>query len=328
MGENMLFFLEIKIKVLVSILLSFIFSFFINKKLIKHLTKRKIFNTVRSEIASSKKEQTPLFGGLSFLISLHLCLIIIDYHIYLAKDILILILVSSIYFILGFIDDYLKVYKHNYKGLNALIRTLFELFSIFIFLKYFYIDNLNPLSIHLFNGKYIYIGSLIFILVPLIIYGGSNAINLTDGMDGLLTYLYLFSLLPLIFICLINAYYNFLIYLFSLYGALLAFLRFNLYPAKIFMGDTGSLYLGSTYLIICFLLRSEYLIPISSLIYIIEAISVIIQVISFQLFHKRVFKMTPIHHHFKLSGVSEYKIVFIFTLIGLFSLILSLGVIL
>lgn len=323
----MLFFLPMNAKLILTILFSFCISYITNKFLINYFKKREKYQIQRDEIKDNEKSKTPIFGGISFCVSLLLTLLFVDYNIFLNRQIQILIIVSIVFFFVGFIDDYLKVFKKSYKGLNALVRTLIELAAIFYFIKYFYLDNLNPLVFHLFNNYQWYLGSLMFIIVPLILYGGTNAINLTDGMDGLLSYLYLFSLLPLIFICLINQYVFLLYYLFALYGAIIGFMRFNLKPAKIFMGDTGSLYLGINYLLIAFLLRSEYLIPISSIIYIIEAISVIVQVFSFQVFNKRIFKMSPLHHHFSLSGVKEWKIVFMFTLLGLLSLIISLGLI-
>ncbi len=323
----MLFILPNKVKAILAIFLSFFLSLIINKFLILYFKKKHKYQAQREEIKDNLKEKTPLFGGISFLFSLLICFIVIDYKIFLNEQIRMLLLVSIIFFIVGLIDDYLKVFKHNYKGLNALIRTLIELGAIAIFMKYFYLDNLNPLVFHLPNNLSLYIGNLMFLLLPLILYGGTNAINLTDGMDGLLSYLYLFSLLPLIYLCLKFDNYYLLLYLFSLYGSILGFLRYNLKPAKIFMGDTGSLYLGINYLLLTIFLRSEFLIPISSIIYIIEALSVIIQVIAFQIFHKRVFKMSPLHHHFSLCGVKEWKVVFMFTLLGLFSLVLSLGLI-
>lgn len=323
----MLFMLPLRLKGLLCIILSVLNSYFINKYLIYFSKKKHYFTSQREEIKDNIKSKTPIFGGISFALSILITLIIVDYNVFLEKQILVLIFVSLIFFFVGFIDDYLKVFKHNYKGLNALIRTLIELFAIFIFIKYFYIDNFNSLVFHIDSKKSLYLGNMIFIVVPLILYGGTNSINLTDGMDGLLSYLYLFSLLPLIYICLISKSYYLLFYIFSLYGSIISFMRFNLKPAKIFMGDTGSLYLGINYLLLSFLLRVEYLIPISSFIYILEALSVIIQVFSFQVFHKRVFKMCPLHHHFALIGIKEWKIVFMFSLIGLFSLILSLGLI-
>ncbi len=324
----MLFILPIRLQGILIVLISFLISYLINRTIIKYFSKKEKYQQMREEVNNQEKAKTPIFGGISFLFSLLLSLLIVDYKIILNKDIIVLIIVSTLFFFVGFIDDYLKVFKHNYKGLNALIRTLIELAGIYFFIKYFYLDNLNVLSFHLWDNKEIYLGSFMFILLPLILYGGTNAINLTDGMDGLLGYLYLFSLLPLIFICLKIQNITMLFYLFALYGSILGFMRFNLKPAKIFMGDTGSLYLGINYLLIAFMLKSEYLIPFSSLIYILECLSVIIQVVSFNLFHKRVFKMSPLHHHFTLEGVKEWKIVFMFTLIGLLSLIISLGLIL
>lgn len=323
----MLFLLPIRLRGILVLLIAFLISYVINKYIIKYFAKKEKYQKMREELVDSKKAKTPIFGGISFLFSTLLSLLIVDYRIFFNSDIIILIFLSIVFFLVGFIDDYLKVFKQNYKGLNALIRTLVELGAIYFFIKYFYLDNLNNLSFHLWDNKEIYLGNFMFILLPLILYGGTNAINLTDGMDGLLGYLYLFSLLPLIFICLKIQNYAILFYLFALYGSILGFMRFNLKPAKIFMGDTGSLYLGINYLLMAFILKSEYLIPFSSLIYIIETLSVIIQVISFNIFHKRVFKMSPLHHHFALDGVKEWKVVFMFTLIGLLSLCLSLGLI-
>ena len=161
-------------------------------------------------------------------------------------------------------------------------------------------------------------------MLALVLIGSGNAINLTDGLDGLASGLTMIALSPFILLAIVSREYLIAIYLSSLVGALMGFLYFNFPPAKVFMGDCGSLFLGSVLGSVAIILRSEVILFITGLIFVMEAISVIIQVISFKTFKRRVFLMTPLHHHFEKKGVDEVRVVMGFYIVGVFLSVVGL----
>ena len=217
---------------------------------------------------------------------------------------------------LGFIDDFIKIiHKHN-KGLSPIQKTTFQLTVVVLYFVTLTINGCLSTTVNIpFFGQ-INFGFFYYIISVLGMYGIINAVNLTDGLDGLVssvTAVYAF-----VFIIITNILKNFGMNFIacSLLGGCLGFLAWNFFPAKVFMGDTGSLFLGGLVASLGFGVNEPVLILIVGLIYVIEAMSVVIQVTYFKITKgKRIFKMSPIHHHFEMSGFSEVKIQIMFSII-------------
>lgn len=274
------------------------------------------------------KEGTPLMGGFMFILSTVFSsllgyLIISSYrssHLIEAPENgflkLLLGLGAALGFMLvGFADDYIKVIKKRNQGFNAKAKSVCQAVIVVLYLIGLrLLGNDTSVSIP-FIGD-IKLGWFYYVLMAVAIYGFVNAVNLTDGVDGLcgaVTLIYS-GAFGLIFVILSD--WEYAGFAFALCGGCLGFLVWNLHPAKVFMGDTGSMFLGGCVVAFGFASGLEILIPIVGIIYLIEAMSDVIQIGSYKLRHKRVFKMAPIHHHFELSGWSEYKIVFVFSAIS------------
>lgn len=271
------------------------------------------------------KEGTPLMGGFMFILSTVFCsligyFIISKYRgtrLLEAPENALLKLLAGLgaalgFMLVGFADDYIKVVKKRNKGFDAKAKSVCQAVIVILYLVALrFLGNDTALTIP-FIGDW-ELGWFYYPLMAVAIYGFVNAVNLTDGVDGLcgsVTLIYS-ACFALIFV-IINDW-EYAAFAFSLCGGCLGFLVWNLHPAKVFMGDTGSMFLGGC--VVAFGLASglEILIPIIGIIYLTEAMSDVIQIGSFKLRHKRVFKMAPIHHHFELSGWSEYKIMFVFS---------------
>ena len=245
---------------------------------------------------------------------------------------------------IGFYDDYLKLTKHK-KGLSSKKKILGQLIITiltFIFIyKYGLISPRVDFSIvnPIIKNSYFYITpALFFVFMAVVIIGSSNAVNLTDGLDGLVTG-------PIIIVCAtlaiityltghieyadyLNLFYvkdagEMLVYLVSIIGASIGFLWYNFYPAQVFMGDTGSLTLGGVLGIVVIFIKQELLLPVAGFIFIVEALSVMIQVWHYKKFGKRVFRMAPIHHHFELLGIPETKVTIRFWIISILMALLT-----
>lgn len=261
----------------------------------------------------SNKKNTPMMGGILFIVSIIIYIIFNNRNIYIYK--------FSIYCIcfglIGFIDDYMKTFYKQNLGLSS-SNKFFLQSSLYCFI----INNIQLTKLVGYDlffpiiNIYISLYWILFIFLSyILIIGITNAVNLTDGIDGLVSIITLIILLSfLIFIKNITLLNIILI----LISNLIIFICFNCYPAKIFMGDSGSLFLGSILILICFYEQNPLLSFFIGIIFIIEALSCIIQIIYFKLFgSKRLFKMAPLHHHYELLGWSEFKIVCIFAFITL-----------
>lgn len=271
------------------------------------------------------KEGTPLMGGFMFIASTLICalvgyLLISRYRAANLIDTpdnalykLLLGLAASVGFMLvGFADDYIKVVKKRNQGFNAKAKSICQIIVVVLYLAGLHWLGDTTSVVIPFLGE-IDLGIVYYPLMAVAIYGFVNAVNLTDGVDGLcgsVTLVYS-AAFTLIFVLLGNWEYS--AYATALAGGCLGFLVWNLHPAKVFMGDTGSMFLGGCVVAFGFASDLELLIPLVGVIYLIEAMSDVIQIGSYKLRHKRVFKMAPIHHHFELSGWSEYKIMFVFS---------------
>lgn len=284
---------------------------------IQAIKRMKFGQSIREEGPQShmKKSGTPTMGGIVFIISISLTTLGVALYLkMLTTQTIVLVLVFVGFGIIGFLDDFIKVALKRNLGLTSLQKLIGQIIiaiASFLLLKQgpFATTLSIPFTEWSVDFGIAYIAFMIFWLV-----GFSNAVNLTDGLDGLVSgtasiAFTTFGVLAL--------YYNQLdiaIFAFAVTGALLGFLIFNANPAKVFMGDTGSLALGGALAMVSILVKQELLLLIIGVVFVIETLSVILQVISFKTTGKRIFRMSPIHHHFELSGWSEWKIVVVFWL--------------
>lgn len=287
-------------------------------QLIPFLHKLKFGQSIREVGPSThlKKAGTPTMGGILFVPAIMLPTIFLTS---IDKNVILVMLLFLGHFILGFLDDYIKVVLKRNLGLKAKEKILGQLLIAMIF--GYFVDQ-KPLWIPLLN-LYWDMGVLYYPFVFLVIIGTTNAVNLTDGLDGLLAG----TTLPVALAYFIIAYSlvdtNLAIIAISLLGACLAFLKFNSYPARVFMGDTGSLAIGGVIAGLALVTNTTLLLIILGGIYVIEALSVIAQVTSFKLTGQRILKMSPIHHHFELIGWREIKVVRVFVFLNIFFALLG-----
>lgn len=272
----------------------------------------------------NSKAGTPTMGGVVFLEATVLTILWVGIWLKLwTPSLWILLFILLLYGTLGFLDDFIKIFKKRNMGLTSLQKLVGQIVGAVIFYIVFLVDgNQNILN---FFGiplplSYVYGIFVIFWLV-----GFSNAVNLTDGIDGLVGGLATISFATYAIMAWDRQQYDVLILCLAVIGGLIGFLFYNHKPAKIFMGDVGSLALGGLLAAISILLHQEWTLLLVGFVYVVETASVILQVTSFKLTGKRIFKMSPIHHHFEMSGWSEWKICGIFWLIGLICSLLTLG---
>lgn len=318
-------------KIIIITITSIFLSFTLGLKLIPFLKKKKnnqVLNIYLREIHSSKIN-TPTMGGLIFIIPPMLIniLLIFFHKINISYNLLIVIFTFFSYAFIGFIDDYLIIKRHNNKGLSESSKLLLQIISAtIIFYLFLSADNEPLIWIHTLNIK-INIGWLYGLFILLVLTSSSNAVNLTDGLDGLAGGLSLISLFALGIITLntgwLEGYLEITYFIFSIIGCLISFLMFNSYPAKVFMGDTGSLSLGACMGVISILTRHEVLLIIICFVFVIETLSCVIQRGYYKLTKKRIFPITPIHHTFERI-MPEAEVVKLFWLFGLISCLISL----
>ena len=305
------------------LLVAFFLTVLMLPRLIKYLHVLKFGQAIREEGPQSHmhKKGTPTMGGISFIVSIVISLIVamfldsgnIQYYI--------LFIYTTISFsVIGYIDDMLIVVKKKNDGLAPRKKLMLQiLFSVifYILVTYIYKD-INYIHIPGFDYKlnisYLYLIFLVFWQT-----GFSNAVNLTDGLDGLATSVTIITTSTFALLAYKENNFPVLVFCLTIVGALLGFLKFNRNPAKIFMGDTGSLALGGILAAISVIIHKEIAFLFIGLVYILETLSVIIQVAYFKKTGKRIFKMSPLHHHFELSGYGEVKTVYIFVTIAVIS---------
>ena len=305
------------------LVVSFLVTVLMLPRLIKYLHYLKFGQAIREEGPQSHmhKKGTPTMGGISFIVATVLALIIAMFIDSSNIKYYILFIYTTISFsMIGYIDDMLIVVKKKNDGLAPRKKLMLQiLFSIifYVLVKFIY-EDINYIYIpgleYQLNISYLYMIFVVFWQT-----GFSNAVNLTDGLDGLATSVTIITTST--FALLAYKENNFPIFVFCLVlvGALIGFLLFNKNPAKIFMGDTGSLALGGILAAISIILHKEIAFIFIGLVYILETLSVIIQVAYFKKTGKRIFKMSPLHHHFELSGYGEVKTVHLFAIIALIS---------
>ncbi len=290
---------------------------------IEFMKKKAYSQYLREEVAQmhSYKEKTPTTGGVFIIVSIIIASLI---ALFMAQKVttgaMIVLMTLIFYTFTGFEDDIKKIKAHQNLGLSARAKLLLQI--AVAMLPAFYIIFSHQTQVTFLNFSFD-LGWFYPVFVVFMMVGASNALNLTDGLDGLAASSSVIAFLACSIICFLNNNIDLAIISIAASAACFGFLYFNKKPAKIFMGDTGSLALGGLLATIAIMGKFElWLIPIA-IVFICETLSVMIQVTSFKLTGKRVFKMSPIHHHFELSGWSENKIVIVFTLITLISSILS-----
>lgn len=301
--------------IIYAILLSFLISSLIGLLIIPILKKLKLGQNIRDTAPEThkKKSGTPTFGGIIFISSslITMLFFIKNYNLEVK-----LVAYSLLAFgLIGLIDDSLKKIHKKNEGLTSIQKMILLTIVSIIFAFYGYSNSSIgtliqiPFTKKLYNLHALYIPFIIFYYIST-----TNAVNLTDGLDGLATSV---TLLVMTFFSLISfgmGHHSLAVFCGCIAGSLLGFLKFNSYPAKIIMGDTGSLALGGVIATVAMILKNPLIIVLVGGIYTLEALSVVLQVTSFKLTGRRIFKMAPIHHSFELSGWHESKIVSVFSI--------------
>lgn len=308
----------------IGFILSFVLSTFIFIIIIPYLRKLKFGQRIRLEGPSNHfiKEGTPTMGGIIILLGFSITFILLG-TLYLNLNIfniLKYLLPCYLYLIIGLIDDLLIIYQNNNKGISPKIKILLQTIGLIIYYFIFLKD--HNTNINLFNIS-VDIKKFYFIFVLLIYISTTNAVNLTDGLDGLASGLLIICFIGTLILGILRENYNIVLLSICLLGSLLSFLIFNFNPAKIFMGNSGSLMLGAILATIMVLLEEEMLLLIIAVVFIIETMSVIIQVLYFKITKgKRIFLMAPLHHHYEKKGLNEITIDLLFWLISMISLLI------
>jgi phospho-N-acetylmuramoyl-pentapeptide-transferase len=299
-------------------------------KVIPFLHKMKFGQVEREEGLQSHKVKsgTPTMGGLVFIVASILAVMIVNYN-YLGSSTLWLATLMLVgYGAIGFIDDAIIVIKKHNKGLPAWVKYLIQslLAVVFYFLAQKFVPNFtSEITIPLVHYT-MDIGWLYPVLIYFMFTATTNGVNLSDGLDGLATGLCSIAIAPFVIIAVMLKDYVIASYAMAMIGALLGFMLFNYNPAKIFMGDVGSLSLGGFIATLAILTKQEILLVLVGGVFVMETLSVIIQVLSFKIRGKRVFKMAPIHHHFEMLGWSEPQVVLSFWFMGFICGILGIVV--
>lgn len=325
-------------------IVAFLFMLILGKPFIQWLKVKKYGDTAREVGPKSHfdKSGTPTMGGLLIIGAILFATLVAGN--FTNKFIIFLFIITILFTTIGFYDDYLKLTR-NKNGLSGkkkiagqLIITALTFWFVY---KFGLIDKKIDFSIvnPVFKNSYFYITPvLFFVFMALVIIGSSNAVNLTDGLDGLVSGPIIVVSITLFIITYLTGHYEYAkylnlyhvkdsaeicVYLASVIGALTGFLWYNFYPAQVFMGDTGSLTLGGILGIIVIFIKQELLLPVAGFIFIMEALSVMIQVWHYKTFGKRVFKMAPIHHHFELLGLPETKVTIRFWIVSILTCLLT-----
>lgn len=297
----------------IKILLAFVISFLSSFLIIKLLLKSKNRGQVERDFAMQshlKKQGTPTMGGIAFVVSTIITSLLFIKDVFYKIDILMILAVYFLFFLIGFFDDYLKIKFKSYEGVRASLRFVLEIAISLLCVSFlgFYVNKHSYIELELIN-LVIPVGIFLIPLIVFIIVGVSNSVNLGDGLDGLAGGLMLTAFIPFLLVSLKENNFDISYIIISQIGSIIAFLLFNIHPAKIFMGDCGSLALGALISFIAIYLEEYLLLVITTSFFIFETLSVIIQVIYYKFTKKRIFLMAPFHHHLEKKGWPEWKIV-------------------
>jgi phospho-N-acetylmuramoyl-pentapeptide-transferase len=301
--------------------IAFLVTLASGSKFIEFLRNKKFGQFVREEGPQTHliKQGTPTMGGVVMLLGLASALIVVARPNF--ATLTVLLLVSAVAAI-GLYDDWQKISNRRNEGLSARYKALLLMLAVVVAdvmaLRYVGVTQnviLPGLDRNLVLGPGVIGVALFSVLVLLVIVGATNAVNLTDGLDGLAAGAGAIALLAYTAIAFMERQYDLAVVCGAMVGATIGFLWFNSHPAEVFMGDTGSLAIGGVLAVAAVLTKTEMLLPVIGGIFVIETLSVMIQVVFFKLTGKRVFKMAPIHHHFEFLGWQENKVVVRFWII-------------
>jgi phospho-N-acetylmuramoyl-pentapeptide-transferase len=310
-----------------TILMGFLITVLISPIFIPFLRRLKFGQSIREEGPKShqKKSGTPTMGGVMILLS-----VIVTTFVMTGKfaeptvKTYLLILVMFGFGLLGFLDDFIKVVMKRNLGLTSRQKLIGQIIISAIFYFIFRQNEFSTeVSIPLTDISFD-LGWFYFLFVTFWLVGFSNAVNLTDGLDGLVSGTSAIAFGAFAVLAWSLSQFEIAIFSVSVVGAVLGFLVFNAHPAKVFMGDTGSLALGGAIATVAILLKLEILLIIIGFVFVMETLSVILQVISFKTTGKRIFRMSPLHHHYELVGWSEWRVVVTFWSVGLLCAILGI----
>lgn len=301
-------------KIIYAVLVAFTVATIIGPLVLPALRWLKFGQFIREEGPKShqKKAGTPTMGGIIFIAAAVISMPIMVKNP--ANEAMVALYAFIAFGFIGFLDDILKIIRKKNLGLRAYQKMLLLLLVSFVFAYYAYLNVGSSIFVPFF-GKTINLGIFYIPFIILFFAATTNAVNLTDGLDGLATSVTLLVMTFFAMISMAMGHYTLANFCGVIAGALLGFLRLNAFPARIFMGDTGSLALGGAVGAVAMILKLPLIVILVGGIYLIEALSVIIQVVSFKTTGKRVFKMSPIHHHFEMSGWAEPKIVSVFSIV-------------
>ena len=328
-----------------SVMSSMLIVFLVGGPFIKFIQAHKITGPIREDGPIDhivKKVGTPTMGGVLILIGMLFgTLLWADLT---NPYIWVLIMVSTSFGLLGAFDDYLKIKHNNSRGISSGLKIIFQiilsLIAILLLIKYGNNDHLNNIYFPFFKNIGLHLGLFFIPFAIFIIVGSSNAVNLTDGLDGLVTVPVMLVALSFTLICYVvgnTVFSEYLqipyiadvgeasIFCGSIVGSCLGFLWYNAPPAKVFMGDTGSLSLGGSLGAVSIIAKHEIVLAIIGGLFVLETASVIIQVVSFKLTGKRVFMMAPLHHHFEKKGWAESTVVIRFWIISIILALIGLA---
>ena len=322
--------MQIYVKLLLALLVGFAVCLVLSPIVISLIKKEKIKQVILHYVESHKsKAGTPTMGGIIFIIVI--CLVPFIFFEGKAFTLsLMVLLVFLAYSIVGFIDDFIKFKFKRNLGLRAYQKFLFQLAISIIISIYAYKNAMIGSTVILpFSGKLLDLGWAIIPLNVIVFLATTNSVNLTDGLDGLATgtsISYLFGFVVLLFVLLggvlsnvggayLVELYNLKIVIFVSLGALICYMLFNCFPAKIFMGDTGSLGLGALIGGLAIVTRTTLYLPMIGIMFVLSTVSVIMQVAYYKLTKKRIFLMAPLHHHFEKKGVHEVRIAVCYTVV-------------
>ncbi len=320
-------------KAMLALMIGFITSVIFGLILIPILKKIKVRQKVSLylEKKHKSKDGTPTMGGLIFIIPtiITVVILLLMNKIEFSENLFIILFVFLSYALLGFLDDYLSLKRHNNEGFTEIQKLFGQLVIALVFFYIFMRSGGKPsLNIHTI-GLEINMGWFYGIFLLFVLVASSNAVNLTDGLDGLAGGLSVMAFLAFGLITWnsnwVSGNQDIAIFCFILIGSLLGFLVYNTHPAKVFMGDTGSLALGATLASIAIITNHEVTLIVVAGVFIIETLCCIIQMLGIMCFRKKIFLMAPLHHHFEKLGYAESDIVKAFWVIGLILSMLAVG---
>lgn len=298
----------------ISLALSFVITAVITPLLIPFLRKLKFGQTILEDGPTwhAKKQGTPTMGGIGFILATAVAALCVNQ----SKETVFIVLVGVLFGVVGFVDDYIKVVKKRNKGFSASAKFICQSVVALGAAVYMYQMSSHGIKIPFIEGNFniglLYVPFVIFVMLATV-----NSVNLTDGVDGLASAVSCGCAVFFLYAAVKIECTGAAVAVAAMMGGVLGFLLYNFFPAKVFMGDTGSLFLGGILSAVAVSMGLEFSLIIAGFVFLSETMSDIIQVAYYKKTKKRIFKMAPLHHHFEMCGWSEVKIVVVFTLVTL-----------